>query len=237
MRRSILVSSLAVLLAGHASATTYYFTGTLVSGNAATQSSIAGQTAIPDGTPFSGHLTIDTSITAPSGGGDSQHRNFPFATGTPPAEFAFQVGNGLYSVVVDSVGNEVDDGYTANFGVGAHDAIWFWSNGGHSVGGSGQAANPLHFDFENSILLWISTPGGPLATANVFDANQLLATGAWEFAGLSLGVLQGGSNFEQYRGAFTSFAVPEPGGAAASLGALLALWVVGRSRATGREGS
>lgn len=231
MRGSILGLLLAMLSAGPAAATTYYFTGTLVSGNAATQSSIAGQTAIPNGTPFSGHLTIDTSITAPSGGGDSQHRNFPFDTGTPPAEFTFQVGSGLYSVVVDSVGNEVDDGYNANFGVGAHDAIWFWSNGGHSVGGSGQAANPLFFDYENSILLWISTPGGPLSTANVFDANQLLATGAWEFAGLSLGVLQGGSNFEQYRGAFTTFEVPEPRRAALGLGALIAMSIVGLARA------
>jgi hypothetical protein len=229
VRAPCLAFAVAALLACSASAETYVFSGTLVSGNAATQSTTLGQTAIPDGTPFSGSLTLDTSITSPSGGGDSQHRNYDFNAGTPPAEFEFHVGSGLYDVVVTSIGNEVDDGYTANFGVGAHDAIWFWSYG-HVAGGSGQAANPLFFDIEHSILLWISTPSGPLATANSFDYAAMLDTGAWEFAGLSLSVLQGGANFEQYRGAFTTFEVPEPGPTALALGAALALWRVRRTR-------
>jgi hypothetical protein len=228
VRRLIAVSIFSTLLAAQASATTYYFSGTLVSGNAATQSTIPGQIAIADGTPFRGSLTIDTSITTPSGGGDSQHRNFAFGAGTPPAEFDFHVGSGLYDVHVTSVGNEVDAGYTANFAVGAHDAIWFWSNGGQIVSGSGQASNPLFFDFESGILLWISTPNGPLTTANTFNVNDLINTGSWEFAGLSLLVMQGGSNAERYRGAFTT--LPEPGSAGLALGAAAALWLVKRCR-------
>lgn len=231
MRRILALSTLALLLAGSASATTYYFSGTLVSGNAATQSSIAGQTAIPNGTPFTGSLTLDTSITTPSGGGDSQHRNYAFNTGTPPAEFELHIGSGLYDVQVSSVGNEVDAGYPANFGVGAHDAIWFWSNGGQVVTGSGQAANPIFFDIETSVLLWISTPDGPLTTANSFDVAHMLNLGAWEFAGVSLFVLQGGGNAELYRGAFATFTdVPEPRATALALGNVAALWLLRRTR-------
>jgi hypothetical protein len=231
VRTLVAFSTLALVLSTQASATTYYFSGTLVSGNAATQSTIPGQVAIPNGTPFTGSLTIDTSITSPSGGGDGQHRNYPFAAGNPPAELEFHVGNGLYDALVTSVGNEVDAGYTVNFGVGVHDAIWFWSNGGQVVGGSGQAANPLFFDIETTILLWISTPDGPLTTANAFDVNDLIDIGSWEFAGLSLFVMQGGANPELYRGAFTSFSdVPEPDAAGQALGAAAALWLAASRR-------
>jgi hypothetical protein len=226
----IAIAALVVSLAAPASATTYHFSGTLVGGNAATQSTINGQLAIPNGTHFNGTLTIDASITTPAGGGDSQHRNFDFAGGTPPAEIYLHIGSGLYDVHVTSVGDEVDAGYTANFAVGAHDAIWFWSNGGQIVSGSGAAINPLFFDAFNGVLLWISTPDGPLATANTFSASHLTGLGSWEFAGLSLTVMQNGSNAEQYRGAFTSFVVPEPGSMGLALAAAGALWVAGRRR-------
>jgi hypothetical protein len=224
VRKSILIAALSLSVAADAAATTYYFSGVLISGNAATQSTIVGQTAIPSGTPFDGWLTLDTSITTPSGGGDSQHRNYPYAVGDPPAAFEFHVGNGLYDVAVHAVGNQVNNGYPG-FGVGANDAAWFWTDGGQSVSGSGQAANPLFFDFEHSILLWISTPDGPLTTANVFDVAYLADLGSWEFAGLSLAVLQGGSTVELYRGSFDSFVVPEPDATALAGVALAALWL------------
>jgi hypothetical protein len=225
VRNSILLAALALALAADASATTYYFSGVLISGNAATQSTIVGQTAIPSGTPFDGWLTLDTSITTPSGGGDAQHRNYPYAAGDPPASFSFQVGDGLYDVTVHAVGNQVNNGYPG-FGVGLNDAVWFWSDGA-TVGGSGQTLNPLYFDFEHTILLWISTPDGPLPTANVFDVAYMADLGAWEFAGLSLAVMQAGSNLELYRGAFTSFEVPEPNAATLAMAAVIALPLVG----------
>jgi hypothetical protein len=85
-------------------------------------------------------------------------------------------------------------------------------------------------DFEHTILLWISTPDGPLTTANVFDVAYMADLGSWEFAGLSLAVMQAGSNLELYRGSFTSFVVPEPNAAALAMAAAISLRLVGSRR-------
>jgi hypothetical protein len=58
--------------------------------------------------------------------------------------------------------------------------------------------------------------------------------GSWEFAGLSLAVMEGGSNLELYRGSFTSFVVPEPNVAALAMAAVLSLRLV-RYRLRGRS--
>jgi hypothetical protein len=201
--RAVLI--LAAVLSLPAFCNTYYFSGTInpVAGSAAV--------SIPAGTPFTGSLTLDPNVPR-CNCADDQHRNYDYTTGTPPGSWQVHIGSGLYDFTTNSVGMEEDHNYGLFFGGG--DVIWFWANAtpATSITGSGQAANPILFNNLASVLLWSKKPGTILADANTFSVNNIVNIGQWNFAGIDFSVMQGQSNGEHYRGAFTNFSSTAPGG-------------------------
>jgi len=191
-------------LALPAFANKYYFAGTVkpVAGSASL--------AIPSGTPFTGSLTIDPTVPH-CNCADDQHRGYDFTTGSPPGAWEVHIGSGLYDFSTTSVGMEEDHDYGLFFGGG--DVIWFWANPtpAPTITGSGQAANPVLFNNLSSVLLWSKKPGTILANANTFHVNNVVNIGQWDFAGIDFSIMQGQSNGEHYRGAFTSFSSTPPG--------------------------
>ena len=198
--------ALAILLAAlalPAFANKYYFSGAVhpVAGSASL--------AIPPGTPFTGTLTLDPTVPH-CNCADDQHRGYDFTTGTPPGSWEVHIGSGLYDFSTTSVEMEEDHNYGLFFGGG--DVIWFWANPTPppTIAGSGQAANPILFSNLNSVLLWSKKPGTILANANTFSVGNIVNIGQWDFAGIDFSIMQGQSNGEHYRGAFTKFSATNP---------------------------
>ena len=200
--RSLAAFALATALAIPAFSNTYYFAGTI--NPVAPSASIS----IPPGTPFTGTLTLDPNVPR-CNCADDQHRNYDYTTGTPPGSWQVHIGSGLYDFSTNSVGMEEDHNYGLFFGGG--DVIWFWANPTPTITGTGQAANPILFNNLASVLLWSKKPGTILADANTFSVNNIVNIGQWNFAGIDFAVMQGQSNGEHYRGAFTTFSATPPG--------------------------
>jgi hypothetical protein len=196
--RSFAAFALAAAISIPAFSNTYYFAGTI--NPVAPSASIS----IPPGTPFTGTITLDPSVPH-CNCADDQHRNYDYTTGTPPGSWQVHIGSGLYDFSTTSVGMEEDHNYGLFFGGG--DVIWFWANPNPppSISGTGQAANPILFNNLASVLLWSKKPGTILADANTFSVNNIVNIGQWNFAGIDFSVMQGQSNGEHYRGAFTKF--------------------------------
>jgi hypothetical protein len=199
------VFALAAVFSIPAFPNTYYFSGTI--------NPVAGSTstAIPQGTPFTGSITIDPSVPH-TFAADDQHRNYDFTSGTPPGHWEVHIGSGIYDFSTNSVGMEEDHNYGLFFGGG--DVIWFWANQNPqtTITGTGQAANPILFNNLASVLLWSKKPGNILADANTFAVSNIVNIGQWSFAGIDFSATVGQVNGEHYRGAFTTFSSTPPGG-------------------------
>lgn len=202
--RSFAAFAFATALAIPAFSNTYYFAGTI--NPVAPSASIS----IPPGTPFTGTLTLDPNVPR-CNCADDQHRNYDYTSGTPPGSWQVHIGAGLYDFTANSVGMEEDHNYGLFFGGG--DVIWFWANPtpAPTITGTGQAANQITFNNLASVLLWSKKPGTILADANTFSVNNIVNIGQWNFAGIDFSVMQGQSNGEHYRGAFTTFSSTPPG--------------------------